>query len=502
MSTPAGTKGEDPGGRITRRSFIKGVSAGAVTTGLAGIPSVLSAALTRPRRPNILFIMSDQHTATATGCYGNQQVMTPNLDALATRGIHFEYPIVQSPLCIPSRACLLTGKYPQCHGLLNQNNRLRKDEVFLADLLSSAGYWVGSVGKMHHIPPQERRGFKDMYDIPMWEHGKAGMAMEHDKNVRGTPNAPICGVSGLDTEDHPSSQLTDKTIKVLRERAADRARPFLLWVSYAPPHHPCLPSPEYAAMYDPAAIKLPANFGKPGYYPLWHINMMRQYLGVHFDADREAIKTFIARYYGEISLIDHNVGRIMREMESLGLSDDTLVVYTSDHGDFAGGHGTIMKGDVYDELTCVPLVMRFPKDRHAGRTVLQPVEQIDLMPTFLELAGVDIPHNEVQGKSLVPLIAGETHQHKQYIFSMLKSQGMPHGRFALRSKHWLYVEDGAMDREMLFNLDDDPGQITNVALMPENREVLEEHRSRLCSYFKGEYRPASSESLPLQMQTT
>jgi choline-sulfatase len=488
--------------KINRREFIKGAVVGAAGAHLLGLSSISAAAAARSKKPNILFIMSDQHTGTAAGCYGNEQVRTPNLDALADQGVRFEYPIVQSPLCIPSRACLLTGKYPQCHGLLNQKNRLRKDEVFLADLLHSAGYWVGSVGKMHHIPPQEKRGFVDMCDIPMWMQGKAGMAREHDRNVRGTPNAPICGISGLDTEDHPSSQLTNKAIKVLRERAADQERPFLLWVSYVPPHHPCLPSPEYAAMYDPPSIKLPTNFGKPSYYPLWHINMMRQYFGLHFDADTEAIKTFIARYYGEISLIDFNLGRIMKELDSLGLSENTLVVYTADHGDFAGGHGAIMKGDVYDELTRVPLIMRFPREKHRGNTIPQPVEQIDLMPTFLELAGVDIPEDEVHGTSLLPLIRGDTDQHKQYIFSMLKSQGMQYGRFALRSKHWLYVEDGAMDRELLFNLDNDPGQITNVALLPDNREVISEHRARLRTYFEGKYKPASPESLPIQMRSS
>jgi len=488
--------------RISRRDFLKRAVASTAAANLVVLPAIAATASPRAGKPNILFIMSDQHTATATGCYGNRQVQTPNLDAFAKRGVRFEYPIVQSPLCIPSRACLLTGKYPQCHGQLSQKTRLRKDEVFLADLLRGAGYWVGSVGKMHHIPPQEKRGFENMYDVPMWERGKAWMADEHQKNVRGTPNAPICGISGLNTEDHPTSQLTNKALQVLRERAADGGRPFLLWVSYVPPHHPCLPSPEYAQMYAPSEIELPANFGKPRYYALWHINMMQQYLGVHFDADVEAIKTFLARYYGEISLIDFNIGRILKELEGLGLSDNTLVVYTADHGDFAGGHGTIMKGDVYDELTRVPLIIRFPKERYSGKTIPQPVEQIDLMPTFLELADVQIPEDEVQGKSLLPLVAGETDQHKQYVFSMLKSQGMDYGRFALRSKDWLYIEDDVMDRELLFNLDDDPGQISNVALLPQNREVIKEHRSRLRTYFEGKYRPTSSDSLPIQMRSS
>jgi len=247
---------------INRRDFLKGAIAG-TAAGLVGLPATASTGKAGASKPNILFIMSDQHKALAMGCYGNEDVKTPVFDSMAANGIRFHNAFVQSPLCIPSRACLLTGKYPQSHGLQHKNRLLSSDEVFLADVLRDAGYWVGSVGKMHHIPPTDKRGFADLYDIPMWERGKAGMAKIHTKNVAGTPNQFIHGISGLAPENHPTAQLTNKAITQLKDRAAEPDRPFLLWVSYVPPHHPCLPPQEYADMYDPAKIALPPNFNKP-----------------------------------------------------------------------------------------------------------------------------------------------------------------------------------------------------------------------------------------------
>ncbi len=452
-------------------------------------------------RPNIIFIIVDQLKATAIGSYGNAEVKTPNLDSLAGGGVRFEYAFVQSPLCIPSRACLLTGRYPQCLGLLNKDGSLTGDEIFIADVLREAGYWAGSLGKMHHIPPSDKRGFEDLYDIPEWEKGKAWMVREHVKNVARTPNAAIAGISGLATEDHPTSQLTNKALRVLRERAAETDRPFFLWVSYPQPHHPCLPSPEYAAMYDPKKITLPDNFGKPPYYGLWHMGMMQRYLNADFDADEDAIRTFIARYYGEISLIDYNIGRIMKELEHLRLLDNTLVVFTADHGDFAGEHGAIMKGDVYDALTRVPFIMRFPECERSGKSVPALVEQVDIMPTLLEFAGVAVPET-VQGKTLLPLIDGKTNTHKRFVFSMIRTWPMRYGRYMVRSDEWLYIEDAELDREMLFNVKEDPGQTNNLILLPENRGILSTYRQRLRSFFEGEYTPVSPGYLPRQMQSS
>ncbi len=484
---------------INRRDFLKGAIAG-TAAGLVGLPATASTGKAGASKPNILFIMSDQHKALAMGCYGNEDVKTPVFDSMAANGIRFHNAFVQSPLCIPSRACLLTGKYPQSHGLQHKNRLLSSDEVFLADVLRDAGYWVGSVGKMHHIPPTDKRGFADLYDIPMWERGKAGMAKIHTKNVAGTPNQFIHGISGLAPENHPTAQLTNKAITQLKDRAAEPDRPFLLWVSYVPPHHPCLPPQEYADMYDPAKIALPPNFNKPRYYATWHLRMMQQYFNTDYPTDENAIRTFIARYYGEISLIDFNIGRILKALDELGLAENTLVIYTADHGDFAGEHGTIMKGDVYDPLTRVPLIMRFPGQYPRGKTVDQLVEQIDLMPTFLDFAGVEIP-GTVQGETLVPLVRGETDTHKDYIFSMIRTWHMRQARYAVRSRRWLYVEDTFMDREMLFDLEKDPWQTDNVILLPRNESVLRTYRERLRYYFEGPYEPRFAEDLPRQMQT-
>ncbi len=228
---------------------------------------------------------------------------------------------------------------------------------------------------------------------------------------------------------------------------------------------------------------------------------MQRYLRQQFDDDREAIRTFIARYYGEISMVDTNIGRVLESLDQLDLAKDTIIVFTADHGDFAGEHGAIMKGDVYDPLTRVPLIMRFPAASRGGKKLAQLVEQIDIMPTLLEAAGIPVP-GPVHGKSLLSLIDGRTSRHKDYVFSMIQTKEMKFGRFLIRSEQWAYIEDALMDRELLFDMTEDPWQIHNLSLTPAYEDILNEHRAVLRSYFEGPYQPPDPRFLPRRMQTT
>ena len=466
----------------------------------------MSAASPQSPKPNILFIMTDQLKATALGSYGDEVVRSPHLDRLAREGVVFEHAYVQSPLCIPSRASLLTGRYPQSHGQFHERVAINKDEIYISNILRESGYWVGALGKMHHVPASQKRGFTDLYDVTPLDQvtypdeTPQSLRAKHLKNVQGTNNSWIAGVSGLSTQEHPTWQLTSKALRVFEERAAQRDRPFLLWLSYTEPHHPCLPSPEYAAMYDPAEMKLPPNFTEPMYYADWHLGMMQRYLRQQFDDDKNAIRTFIARYYGEISMVDTNIGRVLGSLDQLDLAKDTIIVFTADHGDFAGEHGAIMKGDVYDPLTRVPLIMRFPAASRGGKKLAQLVEQIDIMPTLLEAAGILVP-GPVHGKSLLSLIDGRTSRHKDHVFSMIQTNEMKFGRFLIRSEQWAYIEDALMDRELLFDMKEDPWQIHNLALTPAYEDILNEHRAALRSYFEGPYVPPDPKFLPRRMQT-
>ncbi len=451
--------------------------------------------------PNVVVIAADGLKATALGCYGNEQVKTPNLDGLASDSTFFEFALVQSPSALPSYASLMTGRFPQCHGLLHLDCQMAAGEVLFADVLGASGYWTGSIGWMPDIPEYPGWGFRNLRDADAFPKEEASkLKAKHLENIKGTPLEHVCGVSGLTASDHPTSRLTDKALAVLKELAGKPEKPFLLCVTYSAPRYPCLPPREYADMYPPGEMSLPANFGQPPYYGPCHAAMTRERIKADFPVDPSAIKTYVARYYAEISLLDHNVGRILKIMGDLGLSENTIVVFTSLQGDFAGEHGAIMDGDVYDPCVRVPLMIRFTQAERRGKRIGSYVEQTDIMPTLLTAAGLEVPP-KVQGLSLVDLIDKGTYTRRRFVSSMLQDVHMPNGRYLARSKFTALIEDDYMDRMLLFDMREDPLQVENMAMRPENQGLIHTYSLWLQSRFQGDYQPASEDFLPKTMRT-
>ncbi len=451
---------------------------------LLGSFNVSLAADAEPAQPpNFVVVVTSGLKATALGCYDNQQVKTPRLDQLAEQAVLFDNLFVQSPLPIASHTCLMTGRYPQCHGLVNADCILAEAEILLPDLLRQAGYWVGAIGELPAVPSSPRWGFEDYYD-PLADADPQEAA----------------GNSGAAADDHPTTALTKKLLPVLKERAEEQTRPFLLWISYRAPHPPFLPSSEYTALYDPADIILPDNFGSPAYYPALRTDYLKRKLGLKQALTPEAIRQYIAQYYAETSLLDSNVGRILDSLDELNLSANTVFIFTSLLGDFAGEHGTLGSGDLYDPLVRVPLIIRFPDEKRRAIRVGTFLEQIDITPTILELAGIQ-PPERLHGYSLLNAVDKKPGPGRRFVFAMLKDVDMNYGRYLIRNDDWAYIEDANTDREMLFNMRDDPGQIGNVLMIPENQGLVHTYQTRLASRFQGDYRPAAYEFLPRRMQS-
>jgi arylsulfatase A-like enzyme len=327
------------------------------------------------RIPNILLIFPDQMRRHAMGCSGNEQVKTPNLDKLASEGVHFTNCIANCPVCTPDRAVLLTGKYPLSNGAIVNDLPLPTEQRTIAEVLRDAGYRTGYVGKWHldGIPRSKftpagprRQGFDTYWAAYNCHHQYFGTKYTLD-----TPQ--LVRAKGYE----PDIQ----TVLAIDFMRRYREEPFFLMLSWGPPHAPYRVVPQkYLDMYEPESLQLRPNCGDPN-------------------------RNEIAGYYAHISALDENVGQLMQWVQALELAERTLVVFTSDHGDMLWSHGRLKKQQPWEECINVPLIIRYPHVLKPRRTDTL-VGLADLAPTLLSLAGVPTPEG-MQGLDLSRAIRGE-----------------------------------------------------------------------------------------------
>ncbi|MBN1399674.1 MAG: sulfatase-like hydrolase/transferase, partial [Anaerolineae bacterium] len=323
-------------------------------------------------RPNILFIMTDEQRYDSLGCYGNPVLRTPSIDSLARDGVRFERCYAQNPMCMPARMAIMTGRYCSEHGCNINCTGLPPHEqaqTFMRHL-RRAGYWTAAIGKMHMMPKWGPFGFSyldlvdgqadrnNQYTDYLEAMGWAGRQHE----AKGDKELPEMG-GGIYTADLPAAETIDAFVgrRALRWlQAYDRGEPFCLWVSFSNPHFPFNPPEPYDALYDPNEVPLPVwREGELANKPAQlRLSQERGFEAVTEDQMRR----MVAHYYGTISLIDDQVGQLLHLLESRGWLHDTLVAYTSDHGDVLGDHHLFLKSGVtfYDSCVRVPLLIRYP----------------------------------------------------------------------------------------------------------------------------------------------
>jgi arylsulfatase A-like enzyme len=413
------------------------------------------------KQPNILLITSDQQRADCNG-FENPDIRTPHIDRLAREGTRFSACITPNLVCQPSRASILTGQLPLTHGVWDNGVDLdpRVGERGFAGTLSRAGYDTAFVGKAHFSTKstfaptgtpecnksQEKygpawfgpyMGFQHVelavlghqhrtrplerppvghYERWWLSRGQGDEALElWAQSTRPDSGAAQTWHSALPLAWHSSTWVGDRAVDWLRTRP--QTRPFCAWVSFPDPHHPFDAPEPWSAMYDPASVKLPKHRTRDlERRPWWHkaslegtpqltdpvmLKFRAEGSRVPHQSDQQ-LAEMTANYYGMISLVDHNVGRILTALDDLGLAEDTLVVYTTDHGELLGNHGLYLKGPTpYEDLLRVTLVARGPRVM-PNRVVREPVSTLDLAATFLDLANVS-PEHEMQSRSLLPL---------------------------------------------------------------------------------------------------
>jgi arylsulfatase A-like enzyme len=357
--------------------------------------------------PNLLVIHTDQQSSWSLSCYGGTLVDTPNIDRLAREGALFSQFFTNSAVCTPSRGCFVTGRYPHHHGAYINNIPLNRDEVTFAEALRRQGYDTGYAGKWH----------LDGTMRPGWVHTELSMGFEdcrfmfnrgHWKKVEEKwmgdvqPRVFPYNVIG-DEKTFTTDWLADKTVEFIQK---PRAKPFCYMVSIPDPHDPMTVRPPYDSMYRPEDMPLPNTLAQEN-LPDWVRMKQLAYAGVHRYAEgfEERLKVMKAGYCGEVKCIDDNVGKIMSCLEDMGILDETVVVFTTDHGEYMGEHGLMGKNMLYEPAYRIPLLMRWPKGIPAGTVVDKFFTTVDFQQTVLGLMGLE-PSGREEGRDGSQLLAG------------------------------------------------------------------------------------------------
>lgn len=414
------------------------------------------------KKPNIVFVFGDQWRAQATGFGGNRQVRTPNLDALARQSVHLPYAVSGAPVCSPYRGSLLTGRYPLSHGVFVNDVLLDPGEESLGVCFRRAGYDTAYIGKWHldncgratYIPPGRRQGF-DYFDV---------LNCTHDYNRSRYYHGDDPTVRLWDGYD--AFAQTDAAVNWIENHAGDK--PFLMVLSWGPPHSPYHTAPEaFRALYDPAAIEL-----RPNVPPEWH----------------EKARNILAGYYAHCSALDSCIPKLLDVLDRKGIADDTIFVFTSDHGDMLGSQGRVDKMCPWDESIRVPFLIRWPAGLgKRGRTCDALLDAPDIMPTLLGLCGLPIP-GRVEGLDFSDYLRGGA-KPAGYDDSAQLSCVQPFATWnrtkyggreyrGLRTHRYTYTRslDGPW---LLYDNDADPYQLNNLINDPAHAAVVKDLDARL-----------------------
>ena len=482
--------GAQPTGQTARAPRLA-LAAVALTIACGSGDTVFTGADAQPR-PNIIFLMSDDQSYGTMQHHGEPWMQTPGMDRLAAEGAHFTRAFVTTSLCSPSRASFLSGRWARSHGVLDNQTELPSDLPTFASELSAAGYDTAYVGKWHMGAQQERPGIDHSAS-----YIEQGMYRDSVFEVNG---------ERVETEGWVDDVATDYALEFLREA---RDAPFLLVVGFKSAHEPFHPAKRLLDLYEGATLAPPPNIAAIPPYPRFReLNTLSEkgvqrnpygvpenWLGLLGSARKmrrpEDIENWLnplRRAYNQlIAGIDENVVRILETMDELGLTENTIVVYTSDNGLCIGAHGTFVKRAAYEESIRIPLLVRYPPLIGPGTSVDALALNVDVAPTLLELAGVAAP-SAMQGRSLVPLLEGrEVAWRTSFVYeNFYESPFETPTLYALRTETWKLIEyPGFPGWTEFFHLAEDPHETENLAASEEHAATLASLRAELAKRERG-----------------
>jgi len=441
-------------------------------------------------QPNVLLITADHLRYDTVGHNGDPVIQTPGMDRLAAEGARLSRFFVQNPVCQPSRASLMTGRYPRHHGVRWNGNRLDENEMTMVEFFKNKGYTTASVGK-HHV---SQKRFTDSLDHAEaggirrnWSERADGCYTVTDPNpfeqyVRSCGHEYQTGYalpgfrerlgavpSDLPEDCHLDAYVGSKGCEYLQQ--VDSAQPFFMWLGFYGPHHPYVPSGRFARMYDPDGLPPFQRAAddiakKPVEYSLYFGEESHKYRGFPQAPDR-VYREMKAAYYGMVSQLDWQLGLVLDALEERGLADNTIVAFTSDHGEFLGDHGIPAKAPfLLDCMLHVPCIIRTPGGPR-GATVGALTESVDLFPTLADLAGFASPE-WVQGRDLAPVVAGADGDFvaRDAVYAEAVDKR------SIRTEEWKLVHYPGKPWGELYDLSSDPHELNN--LYDENPTKREE----------------------------
>ncbi len=441
---------------------------------------VLGSAAGTPARPNVLFLFSDD-MRPELGCYGVAGIRTPHLDRLAARSVRFDRAYVQYPLCNPSRASLLSGRYPTSTGVLDNNTflgRVHPDWLTLPAYFKQHGYRTLRTGKIFH------GGFDD---TAAWHEGGESRPLGNQDRTGQSKQDPkqsdrIVILEG-DGESHGDYRSASRAIEYLRQHGpASATQPFFLACGFSKPHSPPTAPRKFFDLYDVTQIPLPADFGPrpaaPRGFPEKSVPARNGDLFIGRDASEQEAREVKRAYWASISFVDAQVGRVLAALDELGLRDNTIVIFWGDHGYHLGEKGKWSKHNSLLEIgTRVPLFISVPRSPGNGQACSRVVETLSLYPTLLELCG--LPANPgLQGASLAPLLRNPAAPWDRPAYTVTKFQNTL--GLAVRTERWRYAE-WAEGREgaLLIDTKNDPHELTNLAADPAHATTVAEMKKLL-----------------------
>ena len=476
-----------------------------LSLGCAAAAAPFAAGQSARRARNVLLLMSDQHRPHAISIDGDPVARTPHLDALAASGTRFESAYCSNPVCVPSRASLLTGLYTHHHKTWNNSTPWPFETKTIAHHFSRAGYMTGLIGKMHFVDPQTH-GFDYRLDFNDWwqylgpktrlyadelGHPNSGSGLPQidalwsdfgdpwkgERETDGREGSVAVGrVSKIPERDQFESFVARESVRFLKEHG--KREPFILISSFLKPHDPFMPAERFARMFRAEDMRMPDSWGKVDLSTVpRHI---RQSIAVNAPTpelrDPVHARLRIALYYACLAQLDESVGVVLRALRDLELEQDTIVLYTSDHGEMLGEHGLWQKFVFYEPSVGVPLIVRAPGGSQAGARAKTAVSQVQILPTLLELCGVPVPSG-LDGESLLQELRDPERIRETSVFAEFNLH-TPNPRYMLRRGSYKYCHYHN-DIPELYDLSNDPREMRNLASAPAQRNIMERMRAQL-----------------------
>lgn len=435
---------------------------------------------------NMLVIMSDQHTRRMSGCYGHPQVMTPNLDRLAEAGVRFDYGYCNNPICVPSRANFLTGRYVHETGHWdNGHPYIGHEAPSWGHRLGNRDHQVTSIGKLHYrkdsddngladsrISLNVKDGIGDIFGCMRWRPTPLDFMV---KNVL-QAGAGECPYTRFDTA------VGDEAVSWLNKEALQQDRPWALFVSFAYPHFPYIVPEQFKALYPNDSVSLPHQWERQDWpkHPFWDDVREWRHATDGAEVDESIMRNAISAYFGMVSFLDHQIGRVLAALDKSGQVNNTRIIYTSDHGEMLGSYGLWGKSCMYEDSAGVPFIVAGP-DIPAGQTSGQNVSIVDCFPSILDCVGVPLEEEDASlpGTSIWPIATG-TSTPNRTVFAEYHALCSTVGNYMVKDDRYklVYYAENKYPPS-LFDLQKDPNELNDLGRNPSYLSIIERLEAEL-----------------------